>query len=123
MEDLGEPISYLTLSKGAAVYSSDGEHLGRVTRVLADPDSDVFDGLVFDINAARPGGHRFVDAPEVDRIFERGVVLKIDAAEAGELPEPSANPGSLSIKPGDLGRGGGGGGAMRRLWDRLSGKG
>lgn len=119
MDDLGEPISFLALEKGAAVYSSDGEKLGRVARVMADPDTDIFDGIVVDTTAG-PGGHRFVDAPEVDRIFERGAVLKIDAAEAATLPAPSANPGSLTIKPGDLGRGGG---AMRRLWDRLSGKG
>ncbi len=120
MEDLGEPSSYLTLKKGANVYSSDGERLGRVVRVLADPDSDVFDGVVF-YTTAGPGGHRFVDAPEVDQIFDRGLVLKIDAAAAAELPTPEANPRSLSIKPGDLG--GGGPGFMRRMWDRLSGKG
>jgi uncharacterized protein YrrD len=121
VDDLGDPISYQALQQGAGVYSSDGEKLGRVARVMADPDTDIFDGIVIDTTAG-PGGHRFVDAPEVDRIFERGVVLKIDATEAGELPAPSANPGKLSIKPGDLGSGGGGG-AMRRLWDRLSGKG
>lgn len=121
MDDLGEPISYLALGKGAAVYSSDGEHLGRVTRVMADSGSDLFDGIVFDVNASLPGGHRFVDAPEVDQIFERGVLLKIDAAAAAELPPPSANPGSLTIKPGDLAPGGRG--PMRRLWDRLSGRG
>lgn len=121
MEDLGEPISYLALAKGAAVYSSDGEHLGRVARVMADSRSDLFDGIVFDDNGAMPGGHRFVDAPEVGQIFERGVVLTIDAATAAELPPPSANPGSLSIKPGDLAPGGRG--PMGRLWDRLSGRG
>jgi hypothetical protein len=103
------------------VYSSDECKLGKVTRVLADPDADVFDGIVFDTSAG-PGGHRFVDAPEVDRIFERGVVLKIDAAAASALPQPSANPGSLAVKPGDL-AGGGSRGALRRFWDRISGKG
>jgi hypothetical protein len=120
VDDLGKPISFLALSTGAAVYSSDGEKLGRVVRVMADPDTDIFDGVVVDTTAG-PGGHRFVDAPEVGQIFERGLVLKIDASAAAELPPPSANPGTLSIKPGDLGRGGGG--TMRRLWDRLSGKG
>ena len=121
MDDLGEPISYLALEKGAVVYSSDGEGLGRVARVMADSRSDLFDGIVFDANGTLPGGHRFVDAPEVDQIFERGVLLKIDAAAAAELPPPSANPGSLSIKPGDLAPGGRG--AIGRFWDRLSGKG
>jgi sporulation protein YlmC with PRC-barrel domain len=120
VDDLGDPISYQALQRGAEVYSSDGERLGRVVRVMADPDTDIFDGIVVDTTVG-PGGHRFVDAPEVGQIFERGLVLKIDAAAAAALPAPSANPGKLSIKPGDLG--GSGGGAMRRMWDRLTGKG
>ncbi|HET7574394.1 MAG TPA: hypothetical protein VFJ99_04700 [Solirubrobacterales bacterium] len=87
MEDLGHPISYLVLGKGVPVYSSDGERLGRVVRVSAAPEAHMFDGIVFDTTAG-PGGHRFVDAPEVERIHERGVVLGIDAAAAASLPKP-----------------------------------
>jgi PRC-barrel domain protein len=86
MDDLGAPVSYLVLKRGATVYSRDGERLGRVVRVLAAPEAHLFDGIVFDTKAG-PGGHRFVDAPEVGQIFERGVVLKIDAAEAEALPK------------------------------------
>ncbi len=87
--DLGEPTSYLTLSAGTAVYSSDGEKLGKVERVLAAPDLDIFDGLV--IGAGHRGrGKRFVDAAQVREIFERGVELKISAAEAQDLPPPRA---------------------------------
>jgi uncharacterized protein YrrD len=120
MDDLGERASYLTVGRGVPVYSSDGERLGRVVRVLREAKADMFDGIVFDTTAG-PGGHKFVDAPEVGEIYERGVVLKIDAAEAASLPKPNANPASLSVNPGDLVKGGGGGG-LRRLWDRLSGK-
>ena len=120
MEDLGAPTSYLTAKKGVPVYSSDGERLGRVVRVLAAPEANMFDGIVFDTTAG-PGGHRFVDAPEVDQIFEAGVVLKVDAAAAAKLPPPSANPGSLSVNPADLA--GGGRSGLRRAWDRLTGRG
>lgn len=89
MEDLGAPISYLVLKRGAAVYSSDGERLGRVVRVSGDRKSHIFDGIVFDTTAG-PGGHRFVDAPEVADIYERGVILAIDAAEAESLPKKGA---------------------------------
>ncbi len=88
MEDLGAPISYLVLKRGTPVYSSEGERLGRVVRVRGDRPTHIFDGIVFDTTAG-PGGHRFVDAPEVGEIYERGVVLKIDAAAAEELPKPS----------------------------------
>ena len=120
MENLGEPGSYLTISKGVPVYSSDGENLGRVVKALSAPNIDVFDGVVIDTSAG-PGGHRFVDAPEVGEIFENGIVLKITAAEAAALPKPGANPGSVRVNPADLGAGGPG--FLRRGWDRLSGKG
>ena len=120
MEDLGEPTSYLAVGKGVPVYSSEGEHLGRVVRVLSAPNLDMFDGIVFDTTAG-PGGHRFVDAPEVGEIFERGVVLKIDASEAASLSAPEANPGALSVDPADL-AGGARRGFLGRAWDAISGK-
>jgi hypothetical protein len=122
MEDLGEPTSYLVVDKGVPVYSSDGQNLGRVVRVLSEAKVDMFDGIIIDTTPG-PGGHRFVDAPEVGEIFERGVVLKIDAAEAAKLPKPGANPGALSVNPADLVGGGRGRGFLGRTWDRLSGKG
>lgn len=121
MDDLGERSSYLTVPKGVPVFSSDGEKLGRVVRVLSAPNIDMFDGIVFDTTAG-PGGHRFVDAPEVAEIFEGGVVLGIDAAAAAKLPPPGANPAALSVNPADL-VGGGKRGFLGRTWDRLSGKG
>ena len=86
MDDLGVAISYLVLKRGTPVYSRDGERVGHVTRVLGDRPTHIFDGIIFDTTAG-PGGHRFVDAPEVQSIHERGVVLKIDAAAVDELPK------------------------------------
>jgi hypothetical protein len=122
MEDLGERCSYLTVPRNVPVYSSDGERVGRVVRVLAAREADMFDGIVFDTTRG-PGGHRFVDAPEVAECHERGILLRIDAAAAAALPKPSANPGALSVNPADLvGGGGGGRGFLRRAWDSLSGR-
>jgi hypothetical protein len=117
MEDLGAPGSYMTLREGMPVWSRDGQRLGEVEHVLAEPDKDIFDGIVF----GRPDGHRFVDAPEVERIHERGVVLVLDAAGAERLPEPSENPATMSAAPddtaeGDLER------KLRRAWDLISGR-
>ena len=120
MDDLGQPSSYLVLGKGVPVYSNDGKHLGMVEHVLSEPASDVFDGFVIDTSVL-PGGHRFVDAPEVAEIYERGVVLKLDASAAQELPEPSANPAALEVGADDMvperhEK-------LRRAWDLISGKG
>lgn len=123
MEDLGQPSSYLSLEAGVPVYSCDGEEVGKIEHVLADPDVDIFDGLVLDTSVL-PGGHRFVDADQVEEIFERGVLLKLDRAAAERLPEPSDNPATLEVSPDDmvgdedaLKR------KLRRAWDLISGKG
>jgi hypothetical protein len=121
MEDLGAPVSYLVLEPGVPVYSSDGQRLGKVEHVLADTEDDIFDGIVID-RSVLPGGHRFVDAPEVDRIYERGVVLTVDREAAERLHEPSPSPAALEAGPedtvpDDLHD------KLRRAWDRISGKG
>jgi uncharacterized protein YrrD len=124
VEDLGAPASYLVCGEGTAVYSSDGEKLGEVEHVLADQDTDIFDGIVID-RSILPGGQRFADASQIDEIYERGVVLTVDAASAESLPEPSANPAAMETTGEDFverewddeleGK-------LKRAWDRISGK-
>jgi uncharacterized protein YrrD len=118
--DLGQPASYLVLSKGAEVYSCDGKELGKVEEVLAEPELDLFDGVILDTSVL-PGGHRFVDADQVEEIFERGVLLKLDAAAAEGLPEPTQNAAAMEADPTDepdsrLEQ------KLHRAWELLSGK-
>jgi hypothetical protein len=120
MDDLGPPVAYLALEEGTAVYGSDGEHVGAVQHVLAAEDADIFDGLVIDIRSG-PGGLRFVDAPQVADMHERGVVLAVDSSAVDALPEPSANPGTMRVDPADadeseLSE------KLRRAWDFISGR-
>jgi uncharacterized protein YrrD len=118
--DLGSPIAYLALQDGTPVYSSDEEQIGKVTHVLAAEAEDVFDGIV--IGEHRFGSdHRFADADDVDAIYERGVVLKLDLAACESLPAPSANPAVLRDDPAESDR------EFRhaklsRAWDLISGK-
>lgn len=118
MDDLGDPTSYLALPDGVPVFTSDAVEIGAVEHVLALVDEDIFDGLVIDTRLGS-GGHRFVDAPEVAALYERGVVLGIDAAAVERLPEPGANPATMKVHAGDA--------ApspieqkLRRAWDRIS---
>ena len=90
MRDDGHAIGYKALARGTPVRSSDGQAVGTVRRVQDNVREHIFDGIVIDT----PGGRRFVDAPEVARIFERVVVLTIDAAQARELPEPRSGVGA-----------------------------
>jgi len=118
--ELGDPISYLTLEARTPVLTHDGERVGAVEHVLADADVDVFDGLVIDARVG-PGGWRFVDAAQVDSIYERGVVLTLSGRETGQLSEPSENAAAMSaspddVTPADLGD------KLRRAWELISGR-
>lgn len=122
MEDLGPKVSYLVARRGIPVFSSDEVKLGTVVEVLDAPEADLFDGIIFDTTPNRPGGHKFVDAPEVEGIYEGGVVLGIDAAAAARLAKPGKNPGSIEISPDDV-AGEPGPSFWQRAWNLLSGKG
>ena len=117
--DLGNPASYLVLADGTPVLSSDGREVGKVEHVLADADSDVFDGVIVD-TARRPR------RPPVRRRRARRGDLRArrrardDAEAAEQLPEPTENPATLEADPDDT--------ApddlkdkLRRAWDYLSG--
>jgi hypothetical protein len=122
VDDLGSPSSYLVLEPGIDVFSRDGERLGEVQHVLADPEVDLFDGIVIDTSGL-PGGLRFADALQVAEIYERGVILDLSLAEAEQLPEPSENPGSIEVTGvedvdrSELHE------KLRRAWEIISGKG
>jgi hypothetical protein len=123
-DDLGAPVSYLVLAEGTPVFSSDDKNLGNVEHILSDPGADIFDGIVIDTSVL-PGGQKFVDAPQVERIYERGVVLSIDGAAAEQLPEPGKNPATMEVTGEDFverewddeieAK-------LKRAWDRISGK-
>lgn len=119
MPELGDPTSYLQLEERVPVYSADGERIGTVEHVLADADADVFDGLVIDARLG-PGGHRFVDATQVEALYVRGAVLALAAADCERLPEPSASPAVMEADPDDttpddLGD------KLKRAWNVISG--
>ncbi|HEV7751684.1 MAG TPA: hypothetical protein VGO71_09075 [Baekduia sp.] len=119
MTDLGAPTSYLALTTGVPVLTSDGQEIGTVAHVLAMPEEDIFDGLV--IQTER--GPRFADSEVVDQLHERGVTLRVDAAQADQLPEPTENPAELATGPDDTVPDEANLSAkLRRAWDLISGK-
>ncbi len=93
MDDLGYKVSYLAAKKGIPVYSSDEVQLGTVVEVLDAPEADLFDGIIFDTTKNRPGGHKFVDAPEVEGIYERGVILTHRRRRGGAACRAGEEPG------------------------------
>jgi hypothetical protein len=107
--DRGDPISYRVLEKGTPVETSDGQPFGQVKQVLEVRAKDVFDGVV----VKTPSGDRFVDADEIDRLYENLMLLKIDAEAAAQLPKPGESPATYAPGAGaSLKR------SARRLWSR-----
>jgi hypothetical protein len=120
MDDKGDPIAYTVLAEDTPVYSSDGVKLGKVKRMLADTDADIFDGLIVDTR----DGDRFVDAPNVAEIYQRAVVLSLSSEDAEHMPEPTPSPAYMEPTPDDIA-----GDTtedtiayqLKRAWDRISG--
>jgi hypothetical protein len=120
MEDTGAPIAYMVLAEDTLVYSADEQRLGKVKRVLADEEADIFDGLIVDTD----DGDRFVDAPNVDAIYERAVVLKLSADDAQHMPEPTPSPATMEPTADDIAGDTTGDTIafrLKRAWDRISG--
>lgn len=118
--DYGAPVSCRYVASGVDVISSDGQRVGMLEYVLADDQTSIFDGIVIDV-ATGPGGHRFVDAPEVSECRERAVLIAVAAADVDGLPEPSPNPavihhGGAEDSESELTQ------KLRRAWDLISGR-
>jgi hypothetical protein len=120
MTDYGAPISYLVLQPGTPVYTSDGQLVGSVKRVLAAPEEDIYDGLILTTD----GGDRFVDAPHASELHEDGVVLDIGSDEVQHLHDPTPSPAALEVQPDDTVKHSAGselGHTLRKAWDKISG--
>jgi hypothetical protein len=95
--DWGSPIAYLVLQPGTAVVAKDGAQIGTVEHVLYVAEEDVFDGIV----VRTPDGLRFVEASDVDRIYERRVITSLSPEDAKALPAPEGAPAVYGVDPAD----------------------
>ncbi len=86
--DDGIAVHYSTIAKGTPIYGSDGVEVGKVVSVSDNAREHILDGFVFE---DAQGETKFVDAPEVQRTFERAVELNIDSAAAAKLGPPPKN--------------------------------
>ena len=94
-QDCGSPIAYLVLQPGTAVYTSGRKRIGTVEQVLFVQEEDVFDGIVVQTG----DGARFVDASDVDGIFERCVITSLSLEQAKALPPPETAPPVYGVDP------------------------
>jgi rRNA processing protein Gar1 len=101
--DYGDPTSYMAVAKGTPVYTAVGTEIGRVKKVLAVPVKNVFDGIIIRTRE----GDRFVDAPEIDRLYERAVLTTLTDEQARALEPPGSSVGEKARR------------VTRRGWRRI----
>lgn len=94
-------MHYTAIERGIPVIAADGAKVGEVVRVLDNYREHILDGIVF---RGGDGKLRFVDAPEVERTYERAVYLKIDSAAAAALAPPRHGRLRSAILASPLGR-------------------
>ena len=93
-------VSWKAIEEDAALRSSDGRHAGRVSRVVGDPEADVFTGLAVVVESFR--GERFVAAERVVGIWPDEVRVSLTQDEIGALPRYEDAP-VVRWRPGALG--------------------
>jgi ribosomal 30S subunit maturation factor RimM len=87
------------IEPGWTVENADGEEIGRVSEVVGDSSTDIFNGLA--ISTGLLSKDRYVPAERVDTIVEGTVRLDVTADEASDLEEYDRPPPSEEILPPD----------------------
>jgi hypothetical protein len=83
---VNEPeVSWKSIEKGAHVFSSDGEELGKVAEIAGDSDADIFSGLV--VSLSRLSSNRFLPAERVTGIWPDRVATSIASDQVESLEE------------------------------------
>jgi hypothetical protein len=90
-------VSWKAIEEDAEVVSADGKVVGRVSRVVGDPDADIFTGLAVDV--AILGADRFVPSERVATIWPGRIDLTMTAADVERLPEHEETP-TVQWRPG-----------------------
>ena len=108
-EPRGPQVAWKAIEADADVISSDGESVGKVSRVVGDQTADVFTGLAILVGAF--SGERFVAAERVSGIWPDRVELDLPASALENLPKHEDTP-VVRWRPGPLG------GIFSRLFGR-----
>ncbi|MGI8521341.1 MAG: PRC-barrel domain-containing protein [Actinomycetota bacterium] len=83
MADEDRPIAWPALKEGTPVHDSSGTEIGKVGRVVADQQQDIFSGIT--VTSGIFSTERFAPADLVGRITESSVELNVGADGAEQL--------------------------------------
>jgi len=78
-------VAWKAIDEGAEVIGRDDESAGKVSRVVGDPDADVFTGLA--VVSGVLGKERLVESERVSGIWPDRVHVDLTADEIEALPE------------------------------------
>ncbi|HET6657305.1 MAG TPA: PRC-barrel domain-containing protein [Gaiellaceae bacterium] len=78
-------VSWKVVEAGADVISSEGEKAATVSRVVGDPDADVFTGLAVRVGIL--SGERLAPSERVTGIWADHVTVDLTKSELEALPE------------------------------------
>jgi len=107
---MSDPIAWKAIEPGSPVFSSEGEAVGKVSKVVGDTNADVFTGLA--ISTHTFGADRFVESERVRGIYPDRIDLALTKGEIERLPEHTDAP-AVRWRPGDRP-----GGFLSRLFRR-----
>ena len=93
-------VSWKAVEEDADLLAGDGRRAGRVSRVVGDPEADVFTGLAVAVESFR--GERFVAAERVTGIWPDRVQVSLTHDEIEALPRYEDAP-VVRWRPGALG--------------------
>jgi hypothetical protein len=81
---MADPVAWTVVESGWVVVASDGSEVGKVDKVLGEPEADIFDRLAAGAGTAldRPV---YVPSEQVGAIEDGTVHLTIDADAYGRL--------------------------------------
>jgi len=103
-------VSWKAIEANAPVFSSEGEAVAKVSRIVGDHNADVFTGLAISLHVLGP--ERLVPSERVRGIWPDRVDVALTKAEIEGLPPYEETP-TVRWRPG-----GGIGGFIRRFFGR-----
>ena len=86
---MADPVAWIVIEKGWAVYDAGGEQIGVVQEIAGDENHDIFDGL--GIKESRLGHVKYVPAELVGLIERGGVHLTIAGDRVATLEDLRAS--------------------------------
>ena len=83
---MSEPeVAWTAIERGAHVYGTGNEEIGKVEEIAGDAEADIFSGLV--VSVSRLGANRFLPAERVTGIWPDRVEANLTAAQAEALAD------------------------------------